>query len=452
MDAPLYNKIIQLSHSAYPMHMPGHKRCAPFKEDLLSLDITEIKESDDLHAPTGVIARAQQKMAQLYGSDECIFCVNGGSSGVLAAVLGTCGEGDAVLTVRNAHKSLHNALVLSGANAVYFSTRTNGYGFALPAQACEIEKALKTNDRIKAVFIVSPTYEGCCADIKAISETVHKYGKILIVDETHGAHFPFDTAFPETAARLGADISIQSWHKTMPVPNQCALINIKGDRVDKKRIKQAFSMVTTTSPSYIFMGLMDKVRAFYTENMQLFAAYAEKMKEIRAKLGGLNCLGSLESDDISKLTLLADCAEDTAAIADRFRNKGFELEMTAPFYLLAMTSVADDHNALDKFVEAVKEIDKTLTYKKRGDCGFDILPVSKPINQRKIFYAKKTKMPLDKAVGLTAAEHITPFPPDIPLVIAGENVTENSIAAIKRYIAQGADIHGIEDGMISVLS
>ena len=188
MDAPLYEKIKELTAAAYPLHMPGHKRSAGFlPRDILSLDITEIEGSDCLHMPSGVIASAQQKMTQLYGSDECLFSVNGGTGGVLAAVFGTCGAGDTVLTVKNAHKSLNNALILSGADAVYITPKSSKYGFALPIKADAVESAIKKHNDIKAVFIVSPTYEGFCADIRAISEIVRKYGKILIHDQ-YGRH------------------------------------------------------------------------------------------------------------------------------------------------------------------------------------------------------------------------------------------------------------------------
>ncbi|MBQ6555582.1 MAG: aminotransferase class I/II-fold pyridoxal phosphate-dependent enzyme, partial [Firmicutes bacterium] len=290
MDAPLYNRIRELT-SFYPLHMPGHKRKAAFlPQDILSLDITEIDGSDNLHSPKDVIMQAQQRLADLYGADESIICVNGGSSGILAAVLGTCGARDTLLAVRNAHKSLQNALILCGAGAVYADAPVSSFGFALPVTAEIIEKALASNPDIKAVFIVSPTYEGFCADVAEIAEITHRYGKILIVDETHGAHFPFNAAFPENAVNRGADISVNSWHKTLPLPNQCAVLNIKTERVDVKRIKQAFSMVTTTSPSYIFMALTDYVRAYYAENPQIFDKYAESLQSIRKKLAGLENL------------------------------------------------------------------------------------------------------------------------------------------------------------------
>ncbi|MBQ9519443.1 MAG: aminotransferase class I/II-fold pyridoxal phosphate-dependent enzyme [Firmicutes bacterium] len=453
MHTPLYTKIRELT-GAYPLCMPGHKRRAHFlPNDILGLDITEIDGSDNLHAPSGVIAEAQALMAKLYKSGDCIFCVNGGSSGILAAILGTLGEGDTLLAVKNAHKSLQNALVLSGADAVYISPDISPCGFCLPITAEKIEEALNKLSDIKAVFIVSPTYEGYCADIKKIADCVHKYGKILIVDETHGAHFPFNAVFPKTASECGADISVQSWHKTLPVPNQCALINIVGGRVDAQKIRRAFSMVTTTSPSYIFMGLMDAVRGYYTAHPSLFDEYADNLISLRKRLSELKNIGLADSDiyDISKLTLLKNFEGETSYLEKRLKKAGFVLEMTAPSHIIAMTSICDDINMLERFADILLEADGTLTFSAYKDEKFDMPLLSDKINQRKIFYSDTVSVPLENSVGRTAAEHITPFPPDIPAILAGEKITARGIGAIKAYINAGAEILGLDNGMISVI-
>ena len=457
MDAPLFKKITELTNK-YPLHMPGHKRRAAFlPPDLLSLDITEIEGSDNLHAPKGAIMQAQQKLARLYGADESIICVNGGSSGILAAVLGTCKEGDTLLAVRNAHKSLQNALILSGAGAVYADTPVSSFGFALPVTADIIEKALLSCPEIKAVFIVSPTYEGFCADVRRIADIVHKYNKILIVDETHGAHFPFDPNFPENAIRQGADISIESWHKTLPLPNQCAVLNVNTKRVDIERIRQAFSMVTTTSPSYIFMGLTDYVRAYYEEN-DTFAAYTKRLKEIKARLKGLEKLVSAENIingcdyDISKFTFVNNSSESTEKITGILKGKyGFELEMCAVRHFIAMTSPADDLDMLDKFADALIETDKKLEKSKAEEKILLPEGFSDRVVQRQMFYADKEKVPLEKAVGRISADFITPFPPDIPLVLAGEIITTRHIEEIKKMQSSGAEILGLEDEKVQVL-
>ncbi|MBQ6553781.1 MAG: aminotransferase class I/II-fold pyridoxal phosphate-dependent enzyme [Firmicutes bacterium] len=456
MDAPLYNRIRELTAS-YPLHMPGHKRRADFlPQDILSLDITEIEGSDNLHAPKDVIMQAQQRLARLYGADESIICVNGGSSGILAAVLGTCKEGETLLTVRNAHKSLQNALILCGAGAVYIDTPVSSYGFALPVKAENIESAIAANRGIKAVFIVSPTYEGFCADVGKIAEITHKYGKILMVDETHGAHFPFNAAFPENAVNRGADISVNSWHKTLPLPNQCAVMNIKTERVDVKRIKQAFSMVTTTSPSYIFMGLTDYVRAYYEENPQIFDRYAESLQSIRKKLAGLKNLALADNVikgyefDISKLTILRKCRESMADIAEMLKNGGFELELAGEKHLIAMTSAADDTDMLNKFADLLLSIDKSLTHENAENIVTPANGSSERGVQRDVFYADKEEILLENAEGRTAADFVTPFPPDIPLILAGEKITKRHIEEIKKMQENGTEILGITENRLWV--
>lgn len=461
MNSPLYNAIAALTGS-YPLHMPGHKRnTALMPQNIINMDITEIEGSDNLHAPKGVIMQAQQLMAELYGCGSSIFCVNGGSSGILAAVLAVCGEGDTLLAFRNAHKSLQNALILSGASAVYLDSGTS-CGFSLPADPDMIESYLQKDPGIKAVFVVSPTYEGFCADIKKISETVHRYGKVLIVDETHGAHFPFNKAFPENAMRLGADISIESWHKTLPLPNQCAVLNIAPERLDIKRIMQTFSMVTTTSPSYIFMGLMDYFRAYYTAQPAVFEEYAKMLKELRARINTAKHFALADSIvkngctadfDISKLTVIKNCAESTDEIADILKTKyGFTLEATGSEHLIAMTSPADDPEMLDRFVSALLETDKQLTDSEAAHSFTSPLPPSEKIVQRKIFYSQKKAVDLSEAVGKTAADFVTPFPPDIPLIMAGEVITSAHISALKRLMDTKAEIIGLDDNKIYIIN
>ncbi len=454
MDAPLYNRIRALTGN-YPMHMPGHKRRADILPcGLLEMDITEIEGSDNLHSPHGVIADAEKKFAELYGADRSFFCVNGGTSGILAAIIGCCTEKDTVLCVRNAHKSLQNALILSGSGARYISTRQSGYGYALPAEAEPIERALGENEDIMAVFIVSPTYEGFCADIRKIAEVAHKYGKILIVDETHGAHFPFGEEFPESASAQGADIAITSWHKTMPVPNQCAVLNIGGGRVDVGRVEEAFSMVTTTSPSYIFMGLMDHMRAYYSEKPEIFKGYARKMLQIREKLSGLKNIRLAEENfgaDISKLTFISS-EKNIKRTAEALKSEyGFELEMVAERHIVAMTSVADELSKLEEFAAAVIELDGVSKVAEKPLSAEYVYDVSERVVQRKLFYAEKEFIGYKGSEGRTAAVSVTPFPPDIPLIMAGEKLTGERIRELKKLLDSGVDVLGTDSGKICVI-
>ncbi len=219
--------------------MPGHKYNPEFlPPDLLSLDMTEIDGMDNLHAPEGAIKRLQEKIASVYGADESFFLVNGSSSGIVAAICAVCGEGMPLYVQRNCHQSVFNAMVLSGANPLYFND-------IIP----EVNGA--------AVVITCPSYGGDVIDILPIADKVHAGGGILIVDEAHGAHFPFHGQFPPTALSQGADIAVNSFHKTLPALTQTAALHVRGTRANRKRLRFYLRAMQTTSPSYIFMASVD---------------------------------------------------------------------------------------------------------------------------------------------------------------------------------------------------
>ncbi len=465
MDAPLYNRIKELTGSqTYPLHMPGHKRNLNFIEDtLLNLDVTEIDGTDNMHHPREVILQAEEKLAELNSCDKALFLVNGGSSGILTAILGTVGEGDKIIVGRNAHKSVHNGLVLSGATPVYVYPEVLSSAILGGITPDNLNQAFKAYPDTKAVIVTSPTYEGFICDIKALAEIAHKNNAILIVDETHGAHFPFSKSFPQSAMEAGADISINSWHKTLPCPNQSAVINLKLKRLDLSRLTEAYSMVQTTSPSYIMMSIMDKVRGVLTENRQIFDEYIDSLRKARDMLKNLKGLRLIDNStfssestvdyDISKLVILTGKNFSGKALAQiLLKEYNIQIELAAPDYIIAMTSVADTALGLFGFAKAICEIDKGLPYFEPSvtvKCNADInCPVSSP---RKAFYAKTKYTSLESSVGFVAGECITPFPPDIPLILTGEKITKEHLEQIKIYRKLGITLLGGQNGKIKII-
>lgn len=464
MNAPLYNRIKSLDDKAYPLHMPGHKRNTDFIDDeLLKLDITEIDGTDNMHCPTDVILKAERELAKLNKSDESLFLVNGGSSGVLTAVFGTLYQGDEIIICSNAHKSVNNALVLSGAIPVYISPEQLYGTITGSITPQQLQKAFSLYPKAKSVLVTSPTYEGFTADIKALSDITHRHGAIMIVDETHGAHFAFSKAFPTTAMEQGADISINSWHKTLPCPNQSAVININTQRVDISRLKIAYSMVQTTSPSYIMMCIMDKVRAMLTENTAYMTDYTSALHRIRQKLSLLKNLRladisafnaeSIKDNDIGKLVILTGKNFDGNTLAQMLaKDYNIQVELSDFCHIIAMTSVADDISRLEYFADVLLDIDKKLPpyipYTKEENTAGITKPVISP---RQAFYSANKTVELSKAIGCIAGECITPFPPDIPLLITGERITSGHISLINKYLASGTLVLGIESNKIKII-
>ena len=216
---------------------------------------------------------------------------------------------------------------------------------------------------MRAVIITSPTYEGIVSDVKKIAEIVHRYGKILIVDEAHGAHFAFHEAFPESAVFCGADAVIQSIHKTLPSLTQTALLHLQGN-IDKERVRRYWDMYQTTSPSYVLMGGIDRcMTVLETKGKPLFNAYVTRLLALRKKLETLTNIRLFPTDDISKIVLLV---RDGKELYQELLNKyHIQLEMASLQYVIAMTSIGDTDEYYERFFEALRQIDDEMQTKIR---------------------------------------------------------------------------------------
>src|SRR3989344_3890381 len=88
----------------------------------------------------------------------------------------------------------------------------------------QIERAIIQFPEAKAVFVTSPTYNGVTADLVKISEIVHRYGKVLLVDEAHGPHLKFHEDLPISAVEAGGRPLGGAHHKILSAPSQGAVL------------------------------------------------------------------------------------------------------------------------------------------------------------------------------------------------------------------------------------
>ncbi|MCC8017096.1 MAG: aminotransferase class V-fold PLP-dependent enzyme, partial [Lachnospiraceae bacterium] len=250
----------------YPFHMPGHKRqrLGDFLPE--EIDITEIEGFDNLHHAEGILREGQERLARLFGADESFYLVNGSTAGILAAVCGCIRKGDRILIGRNCHKAVYHAAYLMEAKAEYLYPEPTDFGIQGSIAPGQVEKMLAERKDVRAVVITSPTYDGVVSDIRAIAEIVHGYGIPLIVDEAHGAHFGFSEGFPQKAIALGADLCVESLHKTLPSYTQSAVLHMmRGDnppafganaavekadlRFEARRVRLYLGILQSSSPS-----------------------------------------------------------------------------------------------------------------------------------------------------------------------------------------------------------
>lgn len=272
------------SSDMYPLHMPGHKRRLDCDINPYTYDITEIDGFDNLHAAEGIIKEAEERAAALWGAKSSFFLVNGSTCGILAALSTALPKKGHLLMARNSHKAAYHAAYLRELQVTYLYPVFTEFGIQGGILPEQVEAALEADESIEAVFLTSPTYDGIVSDIEKIAEIAHQHGIPLIVDEAHGAHLGFHPYFPKSAITLGADVVIQSLHKTLPAPTQTAILHWNSSYIKKERLEWFLNIYETSSPSYLFLASMDEcVRLLTEEKEKYFDAYEKRLKDFYEK-------------------------------------------------------------------------------------------------------------------------------------------------------------------------
>ena len=438
--------------------MPGHKRNKEFiPDDLLELDMTEVNNLDNLHNPTGVIKNAQAKCAKIFGCEHSFIMTNGASAAVMAAVLAVCYEDDKIIAMRNSHISFYNALELSGAFPVYYYS-PNILGINFGVNYVRFENLLMSNPEAKVVFVTNPNYEGLCLDIERLAVITHRHEKILIVDESHGSHFIFSSKFPKTAMQCGADIVINSLHKTLPCLTQSAVLHVNSDLVDIDRVKRYVSMFQTTSPSYILMSTIEKTLDKLSKP-NFYRDYTKKLMALREKLSKFKTLRLLTKKalsetkifdglcdiDVSKLTFFVNSLTAPEKIEKILRERfKIQIEMYGKHHLIALSSIADTDNGFKKLYDAVEILDKELKY-------VELELKCEKIDEPKIACTPKTAsqlkceyLSIESSVGRVSGNYVIKYPPGVPLLIPSEVITKNLVEYLKNINSEDTSVIGLK--------
>lgn len=448
----LYKKLKNYSDSGiYPFHMPGHKRTDIDGENKIpyDIDLTEIYDFDNLHNAEGCIKAIEEKAERLYSVNHAHILVNGATGGLLSAVRAMTNHGDKIIMARNCHKSVYNAVDLCYLKPIYvlpeFDTE---YNINASVNPISIEKLLNENKDVSLVIITSPTYEGVVSDIKAISEICHNHGALLLVDEAHGAHFPFSESFPYEALKQGADAAIVSLHKTLPSLTQTALILTEDDALDK-RLSENLSVFETSSPSYILMSSVDVCLDYINNNKHSFDKYTNRLTDFYNECKKLKYIKILTKKDsfydfdISKLIIsLRNTNLTGIQLANILREKyKTELEMSYTDYVIAMTSVCDTDKGFSMLINALSDIDKTLKTKDDTTSETEyIIPESRFIASERYKYKGvlvKTKDSTDKI----SLEYLWAYPPGIPLLVPGEIISTEILSQLERLTKNGVELY-----------
>lgn len=492
---------------ALAFHTPGHKQglgAHPLLKRLITeaglrQEVSLMEELDDLHEPAGCIKEAQELAAELWGAKESLFVINGTTGAIQAMLVGTLSPGDKVLVPRNAHRSIMGGIILAGAVPIYIQPEIDTrLGIAMGLSVATVKQAIKEHPEAKALVAVYPTYYGFCCDLQRIGELVHEANMLLLVDEAHGAHLRFGKDLPKQAIELGADVAAQSTHKLLGSMTQTSMLHIGSNRVEAERIRQAASLLQSTSPNQLLLASLDIARLqMAQEGAQRVNRAVELVQWLRKKINeipGLYCPGKeiwagqeagqlmAGSEDLSDVGAVAlDWAKVTVNLAGldisgqeaelllRHQWK-VQCELSDPENLLFIISMADTQREADRLLQVLQELAvKHLATKtankddsgiaeeqacKKADnlCHMAEMPVAvQRMNPREAFFAPIRTVALEKAIGCICGETVAFYPPGIPVLCPGEEITEALVEYIRFYQAKGMRLSGAVDSELKTI-
>lgn len=436
-------------------HMPGHKGSRFYRENggedflnrLVDMDITEIPGADNLFQTEGIISETMARYSRLYDTRATYLLVNGSSCGLIGSIMTCVPRGGRLIMARNCHKSVFNGLNLAGAEPVYaYPEMIEEYGITGEITVDEIERCLETCPEAAAVLLPSPNYYGICSDISGIAAAVHKKGKVLIVDQAHGAHLNFlDSS--KAAERLGADIVIDSIHKTLASFTQSAVVNICSDKIDLYEFEDALQKLESTSPSYLLMASLDfNCDVLESRGSELMRKWRENLDwfyERAQAIEGLAVMKHAGLDD-SKINLdMSSRGLDGLALEKELMKRHIFPELVTGNLVMCMTGIGNkrcDYEALAAALTDISRIFPPVEHRTAAVSTWQF----KNLQQHAV-PTRKIRLPLDDACGRVCAQSIIPYPPGIPMVCPGEEISREIIDYVKELRDLGENVMGVDD-------
>lgn len=431
-----------------PMHMPGHKRNGKkftYLKGFADIDITEIKGFDNLHSADGILKRSMQEAARLRGADSAFYLVNGSTCGILAAICSVLEKNDKVIMARNCHKSVYNGIELSGAQPIFvYPEKNEKYGIPGSISSFEIEKKIAENPDTKLIIVTSPTYEGVISDIYGICKIAHKSGIPVLVDAAHGAHLGYGK-FPKDAISLSADISVESLHKTLPSLTQTAICYLSGKLANREKIAEKLAVFETSSPSYILLSSIDGcINELKTREKEIFCGWENNLDEFFEGIKGLKNIEILRNKnneffdfDKSKIVLFPK-NQSGAELAENLWKYGIEPEMIAPDHVICMTGAGETRRNLTKLKRALFKIDKGVKTSK--EIKKNIIKDVDDVSSDGEFCEMKD------VVGRISAGYVWAYPPEVPILLPNEAISEEEVKKICEYRKNGISLYGSISG------
>ena len=448
-----------------PFDVPGHKRGRGSPElteflgqQCMTVDVNSMKPLDNLCHPTSVIREAEELAADAFGAAHAFLMVGGTTSSVQAMILSVVKRGDEIILPRNVHRSVINALVLTGAIPVYVNPQMNDrLGISLGMSVADVKAAIEKHPSAKAVLVNNPTYYGICSNIREIVRLAHAAGMKVLADEAHGTHFYFGENMPVSAMAAGADLASVSMHKSGGSLTQSSFL-LCGPSMNAEHVRQIINLTQTTSGSYLLMSSLDiSRRNLALRGRQVFhqvADMAEYAREEINAVGGYYAFGkelcngnSVFDFDTTKLSVhTLDIGLAGIEVYDILRDEyDIQIEFGDIGNILAYLSIGDRPQEIERLVSALAEIKRRYHTDGTGLLSQEYIDPVVAASPQEAFYAPKKSLPLRETEGMVCSEFVMCYPPGIPILAPGERITKEILNYIEYAKAKGCSMTGPED-------
>lgn len=433
----------------FSAHMPGHKNGTvlpaalkeAWGENIFHYDLTELPGLDNLHAPEGIIKQSQEQAAAIFGAKSAHYLINGSSGGLHAALL-ALSAGEEIFIPRHCHRSIYYGLMLADAKAIYLPVTLEAkWGLPLGVALEDLKAAIAAHPTCRNLLIVNPTYQGLSWQNAQLISYAKEQGLKVIVDEAHGSHFHFHQSLPPSLIDLGADLVVQSWHKTLPAltGSSCLLV---GADYQGRDITQVLSILQSTSPSYLMLCALESAGIYMaTEGKEDIKQSLAQIEQFKQDLSALTTISYLQDDswqaDPFKLNLTSRVLSGKE-LAQSLQKQHIYAEMSEAnscLLLLPLKFSAKYRQALTKALIAIDRQSRHLPERILTTPFYlPHIPQEKyPLKQA--LWKKKEMVALDQAIGRASADFILQYPPGIPLFIPGEIISKEALDLLRLYPA-----------------
>ena len=471
--APIYEALERFRKMrVVPFDVPGHKHgkgnpelVELLGEKCVGIDVNSMKPLDNLCHPVSVIREAEELAAEAFGAAHAFLMVGGTTSSVQSMVLSCCKRGDKIIMPRNVHRSAINALVLCGAQLIYVNPDVDcRLGISLGMRLEQVEAAIRNNPDAVAVFVNNPTYYGVCSDLRSIVKLAHEHGMLVLADEAHGTHFYFGEGLPVSAMAAGADITAVSMHKSGGSLTQSSFL-LTGPGVSVGHVRQIINLTQTTSGSYLLLSSLDiSRRNLALRGRREFEKVIDLAEYAREEINNIDGYYAFSQDLVNGNSIFAfdrtklsvhtlEIGLAGIEVYDILRDEyDIQIEFGDIGNILAYLSIGDRRQEVERLVSALAEVKRRYKKDRAGMLSQEYIDPKVVATPQEAFYAPKESLPLEQTAGRICSEFVMCYPPGIPILAPGEEITEDILDYIVYAKEKGCSMTGPEDAGIRRLN